>query len=254
MRSNARHFLGELIGTFILVFIGVGSIGLNFFTHSLSLVSIAAIWGGGLILAISLSRKWSNAHLNPAVTFASCFFYGFQWKQVPTYLLGQFTGAILASFALLLIYQIPLASYAGDPFIASDYPVIGQTAVLFQSQFMMPFYVAAGIEAITTFALVFAVFFLVKRFPLHQPLFPLLMGMVLFGLILFAGPLTNASLNPARELGPLLVGYFGGWGSYVVPSWSIVFIVYVAAPVVGGIAGAGFSKLFNRTKTAPTAS
>lgn len=83
-----RNVFGEIIGTFILVFIGTGSVAIAVLYHNLNLYQIAGIWSLAVILGIYASKNLSNAHLNPAVSF------GF----LTVYMLAPCVGAGVASY------------------------------------------------------------------------------------------------------------------------------------------------------------
>ncbi|MGB6289505.1 MAG: aquaporin [Desulfobulbales bacterium] len=106
------NFLGELIGTLILVFFGCGSIAVTilFSSHS-GLFQIAAIWGVSVALAIYATRHISCAHLNPAVSIAMVVSNRMTARKLPSYLLGQFTGAFLSAAMLYLLFTSSIAQY-----------------------------------------------------------------------------------------------------------------------------------------------
>jgi glycerol uptake facilitator protein len=110
--EHFSNFLGELIGTFILVFFGCGSIAVTilFSSHS-GLFQIAAIWGISVALAIYATRHISCAHLNPAVSIAMVVSDRMTARKLPSYLLGQFTGAFFAAAMLYLLFSSSIAQY-----------------------------------------------------------------------------------------------------------------------------------------------
>lgn len=95
------EFVGELLGTFILVLLGCGSVGVTvlFAAHN-GLFQVAAVWGIGVALAIYATRHLSCAHLNPAVSLAMVVAGRMRPKKLPFYLAGQFVGAFLAAAVL----------------------------------------------------------------------------------------------------------------------------------------------------------
>ena len=98
----SKIFIGEFIGTFILVFIGCGSIALAItYEYLSSLYEVAAFWTIGVTLGIYASAKLSNAHLNPAVTLAFYIDKQIGFRELVNYFLSQFAGAVLAGFLLL---------------------------------------------------------------------------------------------------------------------------------------------------------
>ena len=89
--------VGELIGTFLLVFFGCGSVATAVLTSAqVGIFQVAIVWGIGITTAIYLTASLSGAHLNPAVTVAFAVWADFPWKKVPGYILAQFAGAFIA--------------------------------------------------------------------------------------------------------------------------------------------------------------
>ena len=87
-----------------------------------------------------------------------------------------------------------------------------------------------------TFALVFTIFILTAKQRGIDSIIPLLIGLTVGAIILVVAPYTQAGLNPARDFGPRLVAYFGGWGNAAFPSipWSFL-TVYILSPFIGGL-------------------
>jgi len=106
------NFLGEMIGTLILVFFGCGSVAVTtlFSAHS-GLFQIATLWGIGVALAIYATRHISCAHLNPAVSIAMVVSDRMAARKLPSYLLGQFTGAFLAAALLYVLFSSSITQY-----------------------------------------------------------------------------------------------------------------------------------------------
>ena len=100
-----RELIGESVGTFILVLVGCGSVAadVSYGTFG-SLFNIAAMWGIGVTLAIYVANVFGSSHLNPAVSVAMCFSRDLPWKKLPTIVLSQFVGAILAGLSVYLIF------------------------------------------------------------------------------------------------------------------------------------------------------
>jgi len=108
----SREFIGECLGTFILVLFGCGSVAVTvlFGAHQ-GLMQIALEWGIGVTLAIYLTRRLSCAHLNPAVTVAMVMGKRMRADKLPVYLTAQFTGAFLAGLVLYVLYAPSIAAY-----------------------------------------------------------------------------------------------------------------------------------------------
>jgi len=198
-----RAYLSEFIGTFALVFIGAGAAAAQ-----ASLVAVALAHGLVLMCMIYAVGHISGAHINPAVTIGMWATKRMESAKAIGYLVFQLLGGILAGY---LIFYIHGGGSAGATVLA-DGMTFGKGVLL---------------EAILTFFLVFVIFGVAvdKRAP--KSIYGLAIGMALAFSIFMGGPLTGASLNPARSLGPALAS--GIWGNH---------LVYWIGPIVGGLVGA----------------
>ncbi len=254
-KNNPEHisnFLGELIGTLILVFFGCGSIAVSilFSAHS-GLFQIAAIWGISVALAIYATRHISCAHLNPAVSIAMVVAGRMSARKLLSYLLGQFTGAFLAAVFLYILFSSSIAQYENINGILRGSPDSIKTAMMFGDFYPNP---GLGYEVTVstmnaflaemagTFALVFLIFSLTDGCNVGRPddsLSPLFIGLSITIIISVIAPLTQAGLNPARDLSPRVFAYLAGWKGAAFPdSHGGFFTVYILGPVVGGILAA----------------
>ena len=141
-KRNLEHlsnFLGELIGTLILVFFGCGAIAVTilFSSHS-GLFQIAAIWGIGVALAIYATRHISCAHLNPAVSIAMVVAGRMSTRKLFSYVLGQFSGAFLAALFLYILFSSSIAQYESINGILRGSPDSIKTAMMFGEYFPNP--------------------------------------------------------------------------------------------------------------------
>ncbi len=97
-------FIGEIVGTAILIFIGcsvcAGASLKKSYSYNPGWFSIQFAWGFAVVLAIFTVGKYSGAHFNPAVTLAFAFTGAFSWSLVPTYMVGQFLGAMIGAVAV----------------------------------------------------------------------------------------------------------------------------------------------------------
>jgi len=245
-----RDFLGEFLGTLIIVFFGCGSVAVTvlFDSHS-GLFQVAAIWGIGVTLAIYASRSLSCAHLNPAVSIAFVLARRMAFKKLPSYLMAQLIGAFVAAFALYSIFSTSIIQFEMANNIVRGSPESIQTAMMFGEYFPNPLsgkaassvsYINAFVaEGAGTFLLVFLIFFLTDGCNVGRPdnsLAPVFIGITITGIISIIAPLTQAGINPARDFGPRLFAYFAGWGRVAIPGpRGGIFSVYILAPILGGI-------------------
>ncbi len=249
---STKEFTGELVGSFILVLFGCGSVAVaTLFGEYNSILQIGLAWGVGVMLAIYATRHLSCAHLNPAVTIAMVVSRRMKARKMPSYLAAQFIGAILAGIVLYLLFSSSIEAYESAQGIVRGsaesirtakifgefYPNPGSTAVV-----SMP--LAIGAEAFGTFLLLTFIFALTEGCNVGRPsdsLTPVFIGLSVTSIICLVAPLTQAGLNPARDLGPRLVAWLAGWGDAAFPdSCGGFFWVYIAAPVAGGIVAAFF--------------
>ena len=221
---NYKVFVAELIGTFALVFVG-SAVGM----YNAGLVAIAL--GHGLTLAVFAYTYGhiSGAHINPAVTFGLALNGTLQWGEAVVYWVAQFAGAVLAGFVLNAVVGV----VSPEAFAAAQ-----TTGVLTQG---FPYY-AMGVEALLTFFLVSTV--------LHTavagkagPLAGWAIGTALAIAILAGGPLTGASLNPARTFGPAAVAGTARDG--------MMYLVYFLGPLLGSAIAVGAYRLLEPTESGP---
>lgn len=243
-----RDFIGEFLGTFLLVLFGCGSVAVSvlFNSHN-GLFQIALIWGVGVSLAIYATRHLSCAHLNPAVTLAMVASKRMALRKMPAYLLAQFTGAFCAGIGLYFLFNPSIVAFEAARHIVRGTPESMQVAKMFGEYYQLPgsetvvsLPLAIGAEAVGTFLLVLMIFSLTEGCNLGRPddnVAPLFIGLSVSSAICLVAPLTQAGLNPARDFGPRLVAWLFGWGSAAFPDRSGgFFYVYILAPVIGALA------------------
>lgn len=250
-----REFIGEFIGTFLLVLFGCGSVAVSvLFDAHQGLFQIAAVWGIGVSLAIYATRHLSCAHLNPAVTLAMVASKRMIAKKLPAYIAAQFMGAFTSGLLLYLLFRSSIASFESTNGIVRGTAESIQTARIFGEFYINngdPFsslMLATGAEAFGTFLLVLMIFSLTEGCNLGRPddnLAPIFIGLTVTSVICLIAPLTQAGLNPARDFGPRMIAWVFGWGQAAFPDHTGgFFFVYMLAPVLGGqIAGLLFTRV-----------
>ncbi len=247
--------VGEFTGTFLLVFFGCGSVAASVLTGAQAgIFQVAIVWGLGIATAIHLTGSLSGAHLNPAVTLALVSAGRMPARRAPGYVAAQFLGAFAASGALYAIFAGPLRAYEAVNRIVRGAPGSEASAMIFGEYFPNPSWhpgvpgagvvspaAAFGVEAAGTAVLVLVILCVTDaRNRSHPgPLAPAMIGLTITMLISLFGPLTMAGFNPARDLAPRLFSALAGWGSLAfTANGSGWLVVYVAAPVAGGLFGA----------------
>lgn len=248
--SLIQGFTGEVIGTFLMCFLGIGSVATaTLFQAHTGPFQVGIVWGLAIAIAIYATRNLSCAHFNPAVTFAMCISKRCSWKNFPVYILGQFIGAILAASALWVFFadsvrkNLSAANLTMD--VASPASSIWIEVFPNTANGVISMPVAAFAEALGVFILVMIIFSMTEGCNIGRPsddLFPLFIGLTVAALICTIGPMTDAGLNPARDFGPRIVAYFVGWKN--IAFTMDAFIVYVLAPLIGaGLAAIFFTKV-----------
>jgi len=239
-------FLGEFIGTAILVFFGCGSVCVSvlFSSHS-GLFQIAAIWGLGVTLAVYATRHISCAHLNPAVSIAMVISKRMKMNKLLPYISGQFLGAFFASAVLFALFSATISNFELRNQIIRGSPESKKTAMIFGEFYPNPgnkesgavsgFNAAIG-EFVGTFLLVFLIFSITEGCNVGRPdnsIAPLFIGLTVTVIISVIAPLTQAGLNPARDISPRIFSYFAGWNNASFPDDYFGFWVYGVAPILG---------------------
>jgi len=245
-----REFIGEFLGTFLLVLFGCGSVAVSvLFDAHQGLLQIALIWGIGVSLAIYATRHLSCAHLNPAVTLAMVTSRRMAVKKMPAYLSAQFLGAILAGLVLYGFFAPSIAAFENAHGIIRGTAASIETGKMFGEYYRQPgsgvvvsMPLAMAAEGFGTLLLVGMIFSLTEGCNLGRPdnnLAPIFIGLTVSSVICLLAPLTQAGLNPARDFGPRLVAWLFGWGPAAFPDdRGGFFFVYILAPVIGGQAAA----------------
>mmetsp|Transcript_1929 Transcript_1929/g.4438 ORF Transcript_1929/g.4438 Transcript_1929/m.4438 type:complete len:402 (-) Transcript_1929:1044-2249(-) len=235
-----KELIAELIGTYLIVMLGSGSVMSAVFTGSLvGLFQIASCWIISVTVAIYCTSKISGAHLNPAITVALATFREFEWKKVVPYSLAQLTGAMLGSLTSYVMYASTIKAFeSANGIIRSSVETGIISAKVFGEYFASPVTTALALvsEAIGTGVLAFVVFSLTnpKNDAVDDKFIPVVIGLTVGALVSCIAPLTQAGFNPARDFGPRIIAWLAGWRAVAFKkAW-----VYILAPVVGALGGA----------------
>jgi glycerol uptake facilitator protein len=236
-----QAYIGEFIGTMILIILGDGVVAgvllRNSKAENSGWIVITFGWGLAVAVAVYCVFQFSTAHINPAVTIALAVTGQFGWAQVPGYIIAQFLGAFVGAVIVWLAY-LPHWEETEDEGLKLGVfctaPAIYNTPANIIT------------EIIGTFMLVFGIFGIVANAGtvgggaaavIGTGLNPLLVGLLVVGIGLSLGGPTGYAINPARDLGPriahavLPIAGKGGndWGYAWIP---------VVGPIIGGILGA----------------
>lgn len=200
----------EGIGTFALVFAGCGAIMTDVLSHGqVTHVGVGLVFGLIIAAMIYATGHISGAHLNPAVTLGFVIARHFPLHRMLGYWLAQFAGAIAASVSLRLLL--------------GDVAHLGATMPMGTGGVWQSF----ALEALLTFFLMFVIMAVATDTRAVGQAAALAIGSMVGLEALFAGPISGASMNPARSLGPALIGWVwtGQW-------------IYATAPLLGAVCAA----------------
>ncbi|GGD28729.1 MIP/aquaporin family protein [Pontibacillus salipaludis] len=231
------EFIGEMIGTMILIIFGGGVVGGVVLKGSkaegTSWVLISFGWGLAVMLAVYAVGKVSGAHINPAVTLGFAMVGEFPWSKVPKYLsaqlIGAFIGAIVVFFHYLPHWKetedkgAKLAVFSTDPAIRSPL-----------SNFVS--------EIIGTFMLVMGLLFIGAN-DFTQGLNPAIVGLLITAIGMSLGGTTGYAINPARDIGPRIAHYVLPIPGKGTSDWRYAWVP-LFGPILGGIYGGLFYKAF----------
>src|SRR5271155_2122706 len=133
------EFVGEVLGTFLLVFFGCGSVCTAVTTGALvGVFQVAIVWGLGIATAIYLTGGLSGAHFNPAVTISLAVYRRFPVRKIVPYIAAQMLGAFLASAVLFLIFAQAIDSFEQTHGIVRGQPGSEASAMVFGEYFPNP--------------------------------------------------------------------------------------------------------------------
>ena len=200
-----QRYISELIGTFAMVFCGTGAIIINDLNEGIvSHLGIALTFGLIVMAMIYSIGEISGAHINPAVTIGFWASGRLYKKEVMPYILAQIIGATIASFLLHLLFK--------------DHDTLGATipANTIMQSFIL--------ELILTFILMFVIMKVSTGSKETGALAGITIGSVVALEAIFAGPISGASMNPARSIAPAIIS---GHLDYL---W-----LYICAPIIGAL-------------------
>ncbi|MFD3334200.1 MIP/aquaporin family protein [Streptomyces sp. NPDC058700] len=244
--SSSDIFLGETIGTAVLILLGGGVCAAVTLKGSKARnagwLAITFGWGFAVMTAVYMTASLSGAHLNPAVTVGIAIKDG-EWGDVPVYFAGQMLGAMIGAALVWVAYYGQFLAHLTDPEAAAEEPIEGPGPVLgvfSTGPEIRNTWQNLATEIIGTVVLVLAV--------LTQGLNDSGKGLGVIGALITAfvvvsiglslgGP-TGYAINPARDLGPRIVHALLPLPNKGGSDWSYAWIP-VAGPLIGGALAAG---------------
>ena len=220
LRRDFTRYFNEFVGTFILVFVGAGAIVINAETgNPIGTLGIGIVFGLVVMVVITATGHISGAHINPAVTLAFALTRHFPVRDIIPYWGAQLAGAALASAIVLWMF--------------SDAANVGAT--LPRNSAAQAF----GLEFFLTFILMFVIMAVATDTRIVRSNAAIAIGATVALEAIYAGPISGASMNPARSFGPAVAsGVF-------LHHW-----VYWAGPILGAAFGALLYKFLHRMDVA----
>lgn len=231
-------FLAELLGTMFLIVLGDGVVANVVLAktkgNNSGWIVITFGWAIAVFVGVYVASHGSGAHINPAVTLALAAFNGFPWGEVPVYIAGQFSGAMIGAAIVWLSYRqhfdetnnatLQLATFCTIPAIRNNFHNLLT-------------------EIIGTFMLILGVLFIAKPSNSLGTLDALPVALLVLGIGLSLGGSTGYAINPARDLGPRIVHSLLPIKGKGKSDWAYSWIP-VVGPIVGGLLAAFLFKTF----------
>ena len=233
-----NYFLGEFIGTAILILLGNGVVANVLLNKSKGQnggwIVIVFGWSMAVFVGVYMSAAASGAHINPAVTLAFAWLGKITWDLVPAYIAAQVLGAMAGQLFVYIAYRphyaatenadLKMATFCTSPAIRSP----------FNNLFT---------EIIGTFILILGVLFIASPQSSLGALDALPVALLVLGIGLSLGGPTGYAINPARDLGPRIMHFLLPMKNKRDSDWSYSWIP-VVGPVIGAIAAALVFELF----------
>ncbi|MEU0754120.1 MIP/aquaporin family protein [Streptomyces albogriseolus] len=240
--SNGDIFVGEVIGTAILILFGAGVVAAVVLNHSKAKdagwVVIAFGWGFGVMAGAYTAAPLSGGHLNPAVTLGIAVDTG-EWDKVPVYVAGQMAGAMLGALLCWLVYYAQFEANAEEDISQPTLGIFSTTPAIRRP-------VANLVtEIIATMGLVLPIL----AFGLTEGLGEsgtaiLIVSFLVVGIGMSLGGPTGYAINPARDLGPRIVHALLPIPRKGTSDWGYAWVPVVGPLIGGALSGLVFNAAF----------
>ncbi|MEU1923927.1 MIP/aquaporin family protein [Streptomyces albogriseolus] len=240
--SNGDIFVGEVIGTAILILFGAGVVAAVVLNHSKAKdagwVVIAFGWGFGVMAGAYTAAPLSGGHLNPAVTLGIAVDTG-EWDKVPVYVAGQMGGAMLGALLCWLVYYAQFEANAEEDISQPTLGIFSTTPAIRRP-------VANLVtEIIATMGLVLPIlaFGLTKGLG-ESGTAILIVSFLVVGIGMSLGGPTGYAINPARDLGPRIVHALLPIPRKGTSDWGYAWVPVVGPLIGGALSGLVFNAAF----------
>jgi glycerol uptake facilitator protein len=253
------ELVAEFLGTFVLIAFGDGVVAMavaalnssgraatptTIFQASGDWLLIGWGWAFAVTFGVYVAGGVSGAHLNPAVTVALAARRGFPWAKVIPYSIAQILGAFTGAALVFANYHDAINAYEKAANIVRGDPS-GNTTFSIFATFPAPYYNGGWFGPLidqiigTAFLvlLIFAVVDVLNQSP-KSNLAPFIIGLVVAAIGISYGANAGYAINPARDFGPRVLAYLGGWGHNAFPGVDNYFWIPIVGPLIGGVIGA----------------
>ena len=268
------ELMAEFLGCFVLIAFGDGVVAVAVSglpgsgrTASVTTIFNAAgdwlliTWGWAMAVAFAIwvAGGVSGAHINPAVTLAFAARRKFAWAKVAPYWAAQIVGCFTGAALVWLVYDnaINLTNLA-DRTPKSGGQALATFSIFatFPAGYFRGGYPGPLIDQIvgTAFLVMFVVAVIdLRNAAVQSNMTPLIIGFVVAAIGMSYGPNAGYAINPARDFGPRLLAYFGGWGQVALPgthhaiggpNFTGYFWIPIVGPLIGGLIGILIYDLF----------
>ena len=244
--SLLAKLAAEFIGTMIIILFGAGvcamtllfSTGVPGEVVKGGYTNITFGWGLGVAFGVWTAARISGAHLNPAVTVALAVFRGFKWSHVLPFIAAQTAGAFTGAALVFANYRAAFQQFD---------PRLEKSAGIFTTFPAFPAQPAAGFidQVVGTALLLFLVMVVTddRNEPGPSWFAPVAIGAIVVAIGISFGALHGYAINPARDFGPRLFTVLAGFPNNGLTDSTGVWWVPIAAPLLGGLLGAGIYDL-----------
>jgi glycerol uptake facilitator protein len=259
MDMNKKELFGEFTGTFIMMLFGTGAAASQVLYDSYSgTLQTAALWGAAVALAVYVTRQFSSAHLNPAVTIATVINGQTSPKKIFPFVLAQLAGSFAASIIVYAFFSPQIKAFEESLGLVRGTPESNLSAQIFCEYYdftgtgEVSMLHACLAEVFGTFMLIFLILCLTDTANKKRPsddLSPLIIGLTVTSLICLISPITDACFNPVRDFAPRMTAVIFGWGDIAFPDNAGGFFwVYILSPLIGAVLAGCIFKLYIKPK------